>query len=84
MKQIESFEEVLNYLTNNEIVTLIDGNYFVKRNNKIVSYNKGNRIVMSIEDFKKLYYKNIFYEFEIDDSFVDPLKDQEYYGFKHK
>lgn len=84
VKKIDSFEEVLNYLSNKEIVTLSNGNYFVKRKDKIISYSKGNRIVMNLDDFKELYGKCDFFEYEDESVFIDFMKDQEYYSFKHK
>lgn len=84
MKKIESFDEVLEYLKSHQIVTTANQNRFVMRDNKIVSFHRGNRIVMSIEDFSELYAKVEFYEYRDESCEIDPLKDKEYYSFKHK
>lgn len=84
MEKIESFKEVLEYLSQGEIIRLANGNYFYVRNDSIVSYYRGNRIVMKLEDFIDLYQKNDFYIYEDNSTVIDPLKDEEYYSFKHK
>ena len=84
MKRIETFDEVLEYLKSNMVVTTAERNRFVLRNGKIASFYRGNRIVMSLEDFISLYSKCDFYEYSDDSCEIDPLKDAEYYSFKHK
>ena len=84
MKKIETFNEVLNNLSHKEIVTLANGNYFVMNGEKILSYFKGNRIVMTVQDFIDLYSRCDFFEYEDDNVVIDSLKDSEYYSFKHK
>ena len=84
MKKIETFNEVLNNLSHKEIVTLANGNYFVMKGEKILSYFKGNRIVMTVQDFIDLYSRCDFIEYEDDKVVIDSLKDSEYYSFKHK
>lgn len=84
MEKIESFKEVLEHLSQGEIARLANGNYFYVRKDNIVSYYRGNRIVMKIEDFVDLYQKNDFYLYEDNSTVIDPLKDEEYYSFKHK
>ena len=84
MKRIETFDEVLEYLKSNMVITTIDHNRFVMRNQKVVSFHRGNRIVMSLEDFINLYRDLEFYEYADESCEIDPLKDKEYYSFKHK
>ena len=84
MKRIETFDEVLEYLKSNMIITTPEGNRFVMRNQKVVSFYRGNRIVMSLDDFINLYRKLDFYEYRDESCEIDPLKDKEYYSFKHK
>lgn len=84
MKRIETFDEVLEYLKSNMVVTTADRNRFVMRNQKVVSFHRGNRIVMSLDDFINLYGKLDFYEYADESCEIDPLKDKEYYSFKHK
>ena len=84
MKKIETFDEVLEYLKSQLIVTTANQNRFVMREGKVASFYRGNRIVMSLEDFIELYAKVEFYEYRDESCEIDPLKDAEYYSFKHK
>lgn len=84
MEKIETFAETLDYLKQGLVVTLANGNYFVFSKERIVSYFSQNRVVMSLQNFIELYGKETFYLYEDNSSFVDPLKDEEYYAFKHK
>lgn len=84
MEKIESFNETIDLMKQGAIVTLENGNYFVCNKDKIISYFNQNRVVMSLQDFIELYAKENFYLYEDNSSFIDPLKDEEYYAFKHK
>lgn len=84
MEKIETFSETLDLLKQGAIVTLANGNYFVFGKKKIMSYFNRNRIVMSLKDFVNLYAEETFFLYEDNSAFVDPLKDEEYYAFKHK
>ena len=84
MEKIETFSETLDLMKQGAIVTLENGNYFVYRQDKVVSFFNQSRIAMNLEDFVDLYGHENFYCYEDNSTFIDPLKDEEYYAFKHK
>ena len=69
-----------------EKIALYDlkGNHFLYKKSSIRINNSNASYTLSKEDFLKLYEKSKFYIKEDKDAIIDTLKDEEYYGFKHK
>lgn len=91
MKKIESFEEVLYLLNQNEIVFLMDkgkATFFAQvENDRIRVNNEHVNYFMSIQQLKQLFASEVFYLYDKKrqkEEFVSDEKDAEYYSWKHK
>lgn len=87
MERIESFAQAINYLKDKEILLSYDDNI-----RTIYYYNSGSitiktdkcRYKVSLEQFKQLFSKTIFYLYIPTDETVNIEKDNEYYSWKSK
>ncbi len=84
MTSIDNFKEVLDRLAIGEHLYLKDRSLVVKKEERYLIMRDGHRFNISQDDFISLYKEEMFFEDDMRDSFIDPLKDEEYYAFRHK
>ena len=87
MDKIENYESVVNYLKRGEIVVVAKplGLYFALKGDLIQAKNDQSMFTLNWESFADLFGKAEFFLYEKkDDAFIDKLKDDEYYQWKHK
>jgi len=87
MEPIQTFDEVLSYLDNNQIVLFFSPlpTYCVFKNETIELISKVSRFSISIIDFKELYHQEVFYLHTINnEDDIDNEKDNEYYGLRYQ
>lgn len=84
MEKIKNWPEVIDLLRSGDILLNEEGSIFKRGNKGVVIYQNGSRFHLTIDDFRQLYEHSTFFEYEDKTAFIDPLKDEEYYRFKHK
>ena len=84
MEKLNSINEALLYLKDNEILTTKRKDFFVFKKGKIYRYFNGSSFVVSLEDFKTLYENETFYVYEEDGTTIDNEKDEAYYRYYKK
>ena len=84
MEKINSFNEVLYYLKERQLLTSDNKDIFVYKKDRICRYFNGSCVKMDIESFSELYGKETFYLYEDDKAFIDDEKDEAYYRYYRK
>lgn len=80
--------DALKYLKQKEILCSKEGNrltYFKLQKEMVYVLNENKCVKLSFDDFLLLYEKKQFIIYQDNNSsFIDPLKDEQYYSWKHK
>jgi len=84
MEKIESFQFVIDYLKQGEIIVNKDRASFHYDNNKISVHNKNAHFLLSLDEFIELYRKDTFYLYTNNQESIDENKDTDYYSWKSK
>lgn len=84
MKEIFNVVEALEILKEKIILKDNFNNRFVCRKSKIYVYSSNSSYCLSFNDFLDIFKNNQFIIEDFDEISIDPLKDKEYYNFKHK
>ena len=84
MEEIYNIEQAIDLLK--EKLILKDGqkNTFVYKRKRVYVYSNNSYFSLDLNDFYDLYKDSKFIIEDLDDSTIDPEKDNEYYSFKHK
>lgn len=84
MEKIESFQFVLDYLKNKEVVITKNKTSFSLLDGKISVHTKNCHYSITIDEFKELFSKEEFYLYTNIQSSIDEEKDADYYSWKNK
>jgi hypothetical protein len=87
MDKINNFEQVTHYLKQDEIVCVLkpDKIYFALKGSRIHVKNDQAQYYLSWESFSELFSQAVFFLYERkEEALIEPSKDEEYYGWKHK
>ncbi len=84
MIKLNGLKEALTYLKASEHVYTEDNAMVIRKGDMYVIVKKGTRFKLSEDDLISLYSDTEFYYDDKKDVFIDILKDEEYYRFKHK
>lgn len=84
MEKIESFELVLDYLKERVLLTTNGKNTFVLRKDRVICRQEGSSYKLTLEDFRQIHGKDVFYVMEDRDAFIDESKDEAYYRYYKK
>lgn len=88
MDKIEGFTTVRNFLKQGEVVCISNPQltYFRLKNSSIQAKNDQSRYFLDWVEFEVIFSKEEFYLYEKkkEEAFVDDVKDEEYYSWRHK
>lgn len=84
MKEVFNANEALEILKDKVVLKDNSNSRFVCRKSKIYVYSSNSSYCLSFKDFLDIFKNNKFVVEDFDESGIDPLKDKEYYSFKHK
>lgn len=88
MTQLETWENVLQALKEKAVLVTLDDNtptFFARQKDLIIVKTANSTCRMQVAAFEDLYQEETFYLIESSpQESVDLLKDEEYYGWKHK
>lgn len=87
MESIQTFNDVLTHLENNQIVMFLSPlpTYCVAKNDTIELISNVSRFSISLIDFIDLYHQETFYLHTInEEDDIDSEKDNEYYGLRYQ
>ncbi len=84
MIKLTGLNETLAYLKAGEHIYTEDNALVIRKGDMYIITKGGTRFRLTEEDFILLYRDTIFYFDDREDTFIDALKDEEYYRFKHK
>ena len=84
VEQVFDVNEALEILKDKIILKDNSNNRFVCRKNKIYVYSSNSSYCLKFNEFLDIFKNNKFIIEDFDENSIDPLKDKEYYSFKHK
>ena len=87
MGDVKRYDDItlsLDYLCSGGILINDAKTLFMKHPKGILVFNADSRYYLKEDEFKELFKEVSFWEYNNDDLKIDTLKDEEYYGFKHK
>ena len=84
MEEIYNIEQAIDLLKEKLILKDSQKNTFVYKRKRVYVYSNNSYFSLDLNDFYDLYKDSKFIIEDLDDSTIDPEKDNEYYSFKHK
>ena len=84
MEEIYNIEQAIDLLKEKLILKDSQKNTFVYKRKRVYVYSNNSYFSLDLNDFYDLYKDSKFIVEDLDDSTIDPEKDNEYYSFKHK
>ena len=84
MRRLESFKEALIYLHNGAILSTGSCREIFKDRERIRLRNEGSSYSLSLDEFRTLFFQEIFYYREEDGVTIDEEKDIDYYRYYRK
>ncbi len=84
MELISTFQEVIQYLNDGEIVLLKNHTSFYKEKGHIAIHGPNAHYKLSFNDFQELYKNENFFLYKPETDEINTEKDNEYYAWKAK
>ena len=89
VEKVESLDLAETYLKEGRVLCFVSGKLLTRvviRKDKIHVFSDAAHYALPWEEFKELFFNEIFYLYEIEEEHVEisKEKDEEYYGWYHK